>query len=471
MSVVFLGLLTVLIGFAALRLEPAFGFTILFASSLLGSAAALIVPGLASVQPAHLLLGFLLLKVLLERDLRTAVGGQLRFPDTGFWLLCTWTYGVLGAYFLPKLLGGEAQVVAVSSADYANGMFPIPLSPSTGNITQTIYLTGDVVCFFAFCSLTRTLEGCRTLAKAMMIYCVANIGFAALDIITTQTGTTWALEFIRNANYVIYSDAAGGTKRIIGSFTEASAFAYATIGSFCIAARFFLGHLYRRSSMVVALLSMALLLMSNSSTAFVALPPCVAFLYLGALLRFMGGRASANDVGFLLFLPLISLTIVLVVLLDTDLRNNVADVLNVVIFTKALSPSGIERAQVNAQAIQTFFDTHGLGAGVGSVRASSLIAASLSNLGLLSSGFYAAFAAAVLVKRHPDDDPFMRTARSAARCGCLGLLIAASVSAALIDLGLPFFMMAALACARPGRPAEAPARRFSPLLGIVASGP
>jgi len=39
--------------------------------------------------------------------------------------------------------------------------------------------------------------------------------------------------------------------------------------------------------------------------------------------------------------------------------------------------------------------------------------------------------------------------RQAAKSACFALLIVATVSGALVDLGLPFFIFAALACSRP----------------------
>ena len=63
--------------------------------------------------------------------------------------------------------------------------------------------------------------------------------------------------------------------------------------------------------------------------------------------------------------------------------------------------------------------------------------------------FFATFFALTLGLPHPADDHFLRHVRGAARCGCLGLLLTGAISGALIDLGLPFFVLAALACARP----------------------
>jgi hypothetical protein len=46
------------------------------------------------------------------------------------------------------------------------------------------------------------------------------------------------------------------------------------------------------------------------------------------------------------------------------------------------------------------------------------------------------------------DSPVRNACRNAAKYGYLAWLIAATVSGALVDLGLPFFAFAALACSR-----------------------
>jgi hypothetical protein len=88
----------------------------------------------------------------------------------------------------------------------------------------------------------------------------------------------------------------------------------------------------------------------------------------------------------------------------------------------------------------------------------------LANLGVPGTLTYAAFIAVSLLGGPPDDllPANVAAIRAAARGACFGLLIAATVSGALIDLGLPFFIFAALACAAGGyalpRQIPAPAR-------------
>jgi hypothetical protein len=405
----------------------------------------------ASIQPAHLLLGFVFLAALRDRKVRPDAA-VWRLTGPAFWLLCTWIYGIAGAYFLPRFFAGRLMVNSVSAVQFAEiqGLVQTPLLPTNGNITQSIYFTGDVVCFLLFCAFASDPRRYVILTKIFVAYCAANIFFALLDIATAQTGTSDALEFMRNSTYVIYVDTTvGDMKWIIGSFTEASAFAYATIGALCFSLRLWLGGVYARVTLPIAIASLILLLFSTSSTGYVALGPCLAMIFGGAVLRILRGSSSKNDVVLVLFTPPLLVALAAAVALNQDLMNAIRDMLNTLIFEKSLSQSGMDRTRFNVEGYQTFLDSFGLGTGIGSVRASSFIVAILSNLGIVGSLCYVIFIALCLWGVSPAETPYVRAVRGAARCFCCGLLIAGTISGALIDLGLPFFAMAALSFANP----------------------
>jgi hypothetical protein len=136
--------------------------------------------------------------------------------------------------------------------------------------------------------------------------------------------------------------------------------------------------------------------------------------------------------------------------LDAPLWNTVNEVVDASIFDKMESSSGIERAKWNDQALVNFFDTRGLGAGDGSVRASSFPLAVLGNIGVFGALTYGAFLLSVFFgRRNRWQHPFPASCHSAARWACFTQLIGASVAGSFIDLGLPFFIFAGLACAGP----------------------
>ena len=76
--------------------------------SLFGAAAAIALPALgnATITPAVLFLPFLLARALRERGLGECLR-PLAFPNAGFWLMLVALWGVISAYFLPRIFEGE----------------------------------------------------------------------------------------------------------------------------------------------------------------------------------------------------------------------------------------------------------------------------------------------------------------------------------------------------------------------------
>src|SRR6185436_7052729 len=79
---------------------------------------------------------------------------------------------------------------------------------------------------------------------------------------------------------------------------------------------------------------------------------------------------------------------------------------------------------------------------------SSFTVAVIGSLGVPGALLYAIFLLTIWFGRRSAATASTSQMQSAARSACLAWLIAASVSAGLIDLGLPFFAFAALATAQ-----------------------
>lgn len=87
-----------------------------------------------------------------------------------------------------------------------------------------------------------------------------------------------------------------------------------------------------------------------------------------------------------------------------------------------------------------------MGAGLGSVRASSWIMATLASLGIIGTSLFVLFIASVLYSpktRRITDDRLIVV--RALRSACIALLISANLTGATPDLGLFFFAFAGLA--------------------------
>ena len=198
-----------------------------FCSTLLGSAAALVLDSLGgtNISPSHLQLGFLTCKLVHDERVARGIAREVSVGRPGFWLLLTVVYSIIGAFYLPRLLAGQTMTYAVR----AQGAFVIPLAPAMSNLTQSIYFTADFVCFIVLSGYASTTDGRKVLGGAALACATLNLVFAALDLMTYFTNTTELFSFIRNANYALLNDTeVAGLKRIVGSFTEASSFGAAT---------------------------------------------------------------------------------------------------------------------------------------------------------------------------------------------------------------------------------------------------
>jgi hypothetical protein len=102
----------------------------------------------------------------------------------------------------------------------------------------------------------------------------------------------------------------------------------------------------------------------------------------------------------------------------------VRNYIDLLIFNKSASASGIERESWNTFALQNFFDSYGLGVGLGTVRSSSFPLALLSNVAVPGTVFYLLFIASAFGRRRGSPRTFPTDVRLAARNACLGLIIA-----------------------------------------------
>ena len=443
------GFFTIFVGCICLSIGHRAAAAALIVSTLLGSAAALLI-GSATIQPAHLFLFFVALASLSRRREAEAAIRALTPPAPGFWLFCMVAYGCLGGILYPRLFAGITNIYPIGTSEYAATNSTVPLGPTSGNLTQSVYLIADLLCFALVVSIASDRRGFYCIANSIIAYALANIMFAFLDVLTYSTGTQDILSFIRNAQYSLHlEEQVGDIKRIAGSFTESSAFAQATLGALGFTATLCLCGYRPLYTGLIALLSFFLLLASTSSTGLAGIPPLLLILYFTAIRKC--GVSSGKWISSFLVLvgPLIFAIMILLVAISDDASNFVINYLDQLIFNKSQTESGIERSAWNAAAIRNFTETWGLGVGLGTTRASSLVFAILSNLGLPGAICYTIFFGYILFygSKHRDNDA--QDICLASRNACLGLIIAQILSGALVDQGLIFYVYAGLAASNP----------------------
>jgi hypothetical protein len=453
MTIEFIGLITLTFGILCFVLGAAFAVYVFVISTLFGAAAAVLLTVFAAnIQPAHLLLGVLVACLMTRSDSWQYVFDCLKFPRAGFWLLLTVLYGIMSAVLLPRLFAGLTYVYTIRVEARAGNL--LPLGPSSGNVTQTVYFIADFVCFVVISAYASTNDRIRTIAYAALTCAALNLVFALLDLITFWTNSVDMLAFVRNASYRMLNESeVAGLKRIVGSFSEASSFASFTLGFFAFTGRLWLLGVFPRLTFALTAGSLGALAFATSSTGYVGLSIIAAMLYLDRLGLLLVGPVNAQTLGFICALPLLISIFAILLALNDAQWIYVHDLLDNLIFEKLSSDSGVERTQWNRQGLTNLLETFGFGAGIGSLRASSFPIAVLASIGIIGGITYSAFLLSVLLfsrREHgPDANLQMKAFQSAARWACLACLIAASVAVPFIDLGLIFFVFAALACAKP----------------------
>jgi len=345
-------------------------------------------------------------------------------------------YALIITATMPTLLGDQITVVWHSR----NTTIPAihSLKPDTGNITQSLYAIGGILCFFASFAIFNTKNGPKLLIKTICCVCFFNIFWSTIDTVTAFTGTSHYLDFIRNINYTILDqNEVSGIRRVVGTFTEAST--YSIFGLSILSGMFAL-YRYSVTSFLFGfkcVLSLVFLLLTMSTTAFVGLVIyCAWFMATQLYIGFLTGRFSLPII-FLFFIVVFTL-FTIVLWYTTGER---VELLDTIIVNKLSSKSGIERSFWNKTAWDAFLGSLGLGIGLGSTRASSFFLILLSNVGLLGTILYfSAVYNAVKIKKK-DISSEAKTAILACRESIVALFIGAGISGMVFDLGLWIYLI------------------------------
>jgi hypothetical protein len=143
--------------------------------SLFGAAAAIALPALggATITPAVLFLPFLLAHALRERGLGACLR-PLAFPNAGFWLMLVALWGVISAYFLPRIFEDEIMIRQVDRFSLGLDTSLVPLHPVSMNLTQSGYALGGVCAFIAVSALVSKREKLQHFRDAVLLLASLN---------------------------------------------------------------------------------------------------------------------------------------------------------------------------------------------------------------------------------------------------------------------------------------------------------
>ncbi|MCM2293289.1 hypothetical protein NAC44_13245 [Allorhizobium sp. BGMRC 0089] len=462
MSVAFIGVLTILAGLIGLNSSMSVLFVWFCITCILGSASAMLI-GAANILPGHLLLGFLVIPLLVNRRALACFFRQFEMGKPGFWLLLLALYGILSAFFVPRLLAGATDILPLGTTIYADTGSTVPLAPVSSNVTQSLYMTADLICFGITAALATSETGRAAVIKGLLAYSLANLIFALLDLASFYTGHQDLLSIIRNATYTMHTqETIAGLKRIVGAFPETSSFSRSTLGVLGFCGSLWLAGYRPALTGLLAGSAAVMLVLSTSSTGVAGLPVMLAVLMATGLELIWQRRLRTYGFLTLLAVPVLIVVVGLVLALDARIWQTIYNYIDMVILNKAQSDSGVERSSWNNYALQNFFDSFGMGVGLGTVRTSSFALALLAGVGIPGTLFYLAFLYGAIgrpllhvasTKRtaqrtdNPDQATHRNVMHIACRNGCLGLLIGDLVLSPTIDQGLFFFILAGLGSA------------------------
>lgn len=415
-------------------------FAVLF--TLFGATAAVALPALggAAITPALLFLPFLMLHAMFAR-MRAREPFTLSRPGTLLAIIVIW--GLISALVMPRLFGGETQVIVLDRLT-ARSPRLYPLRPLPTNITQTVYLFGHLACFLSLRTLLRGAGRLATFRNAVLLVAMLNVAAGMLNMIENLLHLPSLLDYLRNAEgYALAVEySLGGLPRIHGTFPEASLFAYYSLPLFAFSLSLWTARAELRYSPYVCCGLLVMMLLSTSATAYLGLfgyGLCYACVELPRK-RIPKVLALAAAVGGVMVLGMYAL--------ELDSTRHIDRFVRATLLDKADSGSGQERAQWNAQAFRNFLDTYWLGAGLGSCRASSFPLVLLSNLGAIGAIMFSLFV--LNVCRSPYVERSLSTSedlavRKAASDATVAALIGSLVAVGMFDLGVSFYMFAAAA--------------------------
>ena len=476
MSIEPISIVILILGMLTIWRGPDIGILFLTLSVFLGAAAAvkLTALGNATIQPAHALLPFYIASVAKTPDGIQRMLKALSYPSPGFWAALFAGYVLIAGVFLPRIFADQITVFSLSRGlgDQPGLIILMPLSPGSGNITQSVYQAGNLMAFAAVYAHV-TAGGFRALSRALLVMVGFHIACGVADMATHALGRTDLLNVIRNASYGIQVEGSvAGIRRVIGSFTEPAVFGAASVTLLAFTAELFLRGI---RPVLTGLLSVALVcavFLSMSSSSFGAIAVYGAVRYVALVAACLRGQANVQFAIAVLAVPFALACFALALAIDTQLAHWLDEIARHTLFDKVTSQSALERGSWNVYGIKAFMDSSMIGAGTGSIRTSSFPVALLANVGVVGFVLFLAFLAGIVVRaRKAPENRLHRAVVAASGWAMFVNLLPAMVIGTTIDLGILFFVFAGLICAMGARVAGAEPGSVLPARPMMAMEP
>ena len=181
-------------------------------------------------------------------------------------VLALMLYAILSSILLPRLFAGAATSIRIGPA---GGSEEFPLSPTSGNITQTGYFVLGALTYFAFGLLLLRPHFMNIVRTGYFTWLAMHAGLGLLDLLSKLAGAGDVLAPIRTASYVfLTTNSAAGFARISGAYPEASAFGASTLSALAFTFTYWRAS-RSRHMLALTVVLFGLLVLSTSSTAYV----------------------------------------------------------------------------------------------------------------------------------------------------------------------------------------------------------
>lgn len=392
----FIGLIQVVVGCAiVLAGKPKSAFLFLIFSGLFDGSAAVLLPALggSSIPPVQFALMFVFLRIMVPKG-----GVYGRFPDAvraNAWLALFCFYGIANAFIGPRLWGGAIAVYPMRPLP-DSGLFDVmPLAPTSQNLTAGTYLLGTFLLAIASYIFCRGRGGAKVLVDASIWSGWFFIVTGLLDVISRGTPLEEILSVFRNGDYVQMNVEVDGFVRIRGLLPEASTYAGLCFTFFVISAELWYRSIRPGSTGTLAIALAVILVMSTSSTAYVALAGYISVFLLRALaVPNVAPRGKIQRVSVVAFAILFLVSLLLAIV--PALPEAVYRMVLAMTVEKSASDSGQQRLFWAMQGVQGLIRSYGLGIGPGSFRSSSMATAILGSMGVIGIGSFVLYLLAVL---------------------------------------------------------------------------
>ena len=351
-----------------------------FASLAFGSTSIVTLAG-SSVLLYVPLAGLLVAGAAIKRTFWRDLGRVFKLHWTSTAVLALLVYGVASAFVLPRLFAGATTVFVPARG----AIVETALRPVSGNINQAAYFTMGIAAFFAIAGQLNRDGRFDALRIGFFTFACSHTLLGLIDLAGKASGAGDLLAPLRTAGFSMLVEVqVEGFWRIVGAYSEASTFAGGSILALAFTFSYWRETNWR-PALIVAFVVLILLLLCTSSTGYVSLAILGAMLSASWLWRLIAGRLSSRDLATIVAGTVTLLLVLAVVVFSQDLLKPVEKLIEETLINKSTSASADERFYWNYKSWLAFFDTYGLGVGLGSSRASSSVVAVLSQLGALGA--------------------------------------------------------------------------------------